>query len=176
MREGLVALRHPGGEGLLVEIAVGCRRHVVPVHVGGGAVLVKFLPCVLGVDEAESLQDDGLAGERMVGPITGVKDAEVALEIALVPLGGEDVQLVRPGVRIALAIQLPPTFAGEAAMVEVFHRLLQTNGDEQANHNRGDVDEEVSPGGCGVVRRQCKTFRAYMASRLVGCGHPIPCH
>ena len=38
-------------------------------------------------------------------------------------------------------------------MMEVFDGLLEADGDEQAEDDGGDVDEEVAPGGGGVVRR-----------------------
>jgi hypothetical protein len=37
------------------------------------------------------------------------------------------------------------------AVVEVLDGLFKADGDEEANYNRGDMDEEVSPGAGGVV-------------------------
>ena len=38
-------------------------------------------------------------------------------------------------------------------MVEVLHRRFQADGNHQPQHDGGDVDEEVAPGGGGVVGR-----------------------
>ena len=41
----------------------------------------------------------------------------------------------------------------EVAMVNELDGLFEADGDEQADDDGGDVDEEVSPGGGGMVRR-----------------------
>ena len=56
------------------------------------------------------------------------------------------------GVFLVFALQGLVRFADGVALVEHFNALLETDGDEQADDDGDDVDEEVAPGACGVVR------------------------
>jgi hypothetical protein len=48
-------------------------------------------------------------------------------------------------------VQLIVQFLQLMLMVQVFNRLFEADGDEQAEDDGGDVDEEVAPGAGGVV-------------------------
>ena len=58
------------------------------------------------------------------------------------------------------------------AVVDRFDGLLQAYSDEEANHDGGDVDEEVAPGAGGVVWR---VDVEHSGSGVKGCGYRIPC-
>ena len=81
----------------------------------------------------------------------GVQDGEVTPQIALVPLRGVDVDFVGDLVRLAFRAELLAGFAREMAVVEVLDGLFEAYGDEEADDDGGDVDEEVAPGGGGVM-------------------------
>src|ERR1700722_13462606 len=66
-------------------------------------------------------------------------------------IDGGEVTLHQRAIGDAFAVQRLLYLTRLAVMVDMFHRLLEPNGNEQADDNGGDVDEEVSPGGGGVV-------------------------
>ena len=54
-------------------------------------------------------------------------------------------------VRFRLLMQGLPQLNHLPALVDALYDLLNTDGDEQANRDGGDVDEEVAPGVGGGV-------------------------
>ena len=84
------------------------------------------------------------------------KDAngvDVLLEPGSVLLQGFDVARKELLIFADLAVDVVAGFGDEMAVVEEFDGLLETDGDEQAEDDGGDVDEEVASGvGCFVGR------------------------
>src|SRR6516164_7054526 len=81
------------------------------------------------------------------------KDCEVAADsgnsvVEPAALEGESSQVLA-----LFELQGGTGFGDLVAMVKVLDGLFEANRDEQAEDDGGDVDEEVAPGGGGVVRR-----------------------
>jgi hypothetical protein len=62
-----------------------------------------------------------------------------------------DVELDQLEIALGFVMQLRFEFVALMIVMNGFDRLLKSDGDEQADADGGDVDEEVSPGGGGVV-------------------------
>ena len=60
------------------------------------------------------------------------------------------------------------------SMVEVFNRLLEANGDQQTDHDGGNVDEEPTPGMDAFVGCVCFKHRRGLLSCTV-CGGLFEC-
>jgi hypothetical protein len=79
------------------------------------------------------------------------EDAEIVLEPRRRDTGDSDTIMEDIDVLGAFFREELSGFADLRLMVQPLDRLLQADGDEQANHDCGDVDEEVFPAVDGFV-------------------------
>jgi hypothetical protein len=64
-----------------------------------------------------------------------------------------DVELDQLEIALSFVVQLHFELVALMVVMNSFDGLFEANGDEQTNADSGDVDEEVLPGGGGVVGR-----------------------
>ena len=147
--EVLSAAAAPLHEGVLVFVAIVDGLQVFG-QIVDRAGLVNLPPDVFEIEVASVAQDEWNRGRRLVGA-KRVQDCQIALKIVLVAAGCEDVELIGRFVASALFDQRPAGLGGEMTVMEVLDGLFEADGDEEAEDNGGDVDEEVAPGGGGVM-------------------------
>ena len=124
-------------------------------HVFQHAALLRRLPRIVKIDEVDGVpvEHSGPRRKRSTGMLleilkygkVGLKDWDKTTKAQRLRLETIDVQSKFEPQRVA-GLRHP------VSMMEEFDRLFQADGDEQTDHDRGNVDEEVLPSVNGLVR------------------------
>ena len=125
-------------------------------HEGNDVRLLGGDPCPLNIgnlNEAPDRYTGQLVGWRPRMLLEIQEDAEIVLEPRRRDTGDSDTIMEDIDVLGALFREELSGFADLRLVVYPLDRLLQADSDEQANHDGGDVDEEVFKGVGGFVGR-----------------------
>src|SRR5665213_835082 len=82
-----------------------------------------------------------------------IQDGEIVLQVVLMAADCEYIEVVGRFVEAALFKKRTRSFGRKLAVVDVLHRLLKTDGDEDAKYDGEEVNEEVPARDGAVVGR-----------------------